>query len=223
MADLKISQLPETTSLIASDIVPVVNGGLTKRISFQNLNNTLPITTFVQNASSFWGAGGSGGGLATAQYAFTGPYIGGAGNDNLTNNTDNYPRWNTEVYNTSTSTFELLNPGTIQSRVFIKAPGYYQISANVKYFDLYNNMTFHVSLFNSATPTGAMAFVTRLSSRWYVGATLPGSQTQDSTTIFFVAAPGYYTVSVFPTANSPFPADNGSTPSRFTLLRLLPG
>lgn len=223
MADLKISQLPSVTVLDPTDVLPIVDAGLTKQVTVGNLSNNLPITTFVRSASALWGTGGGAGVLATAQYAFNAPYTPGPGNDNLTNNADNFPRWNTENYNTSPSTFELINSNTTTARVFIKAAGYYFISANIQYFDLYNNMQFTVNLFNSASPTGAMAFVTRLSSRWYVGTVVPPSQTQDSSTIFYAASPGYYTVSLFPTANSPYPSGSGTTPPRFTLLRILPG
>jgi hypothetical protein len=216
MADLKISQLPEATSLVTSDIFPVVNGGLTKRVSVQNLNSSLPLTTFVRGASAGWG-----GGLVTAQFAFAGPYTPGAGNDNLTNNADNFPRWNTQVYNTDAGTFELVNSNTTLARVFIKSTGYYQIIAQPQYFDLYNNMSMTVKLFSSVSQTGGMAYVTRLASRWFVGTTVPPGQTIDCSTVFNVSTPAYYTVALEPTLNTPYPSEGGSTPSRFTLIKLI--
>ena len=222
MADLKISQLPSVTVLDPTDLLPVVDAGLTKRVTIRNLSDSLPITTFVQGASAFWGSGGGSGGTAAAQYLFSPPYTPGPGNDNLTNNTDNFPRWNTQVYNTSPSTFELINSNTTSARIFLKSAGYYLLIANIHYFDLYNNMQFTASLFNSAASTGAMAFITRLSSKWYVGAAVPPGQSQDSSTIFYAASPGYYTVSLNPTLNTPYPASNGNTPSRITFFRLLP-
>jgi hypothetical protein len=216
MADLKISQLPDVTSLITSDIFPVVNGGLTKKVSVQGLNGSLPITTFVQSASASWGAG-----LIAAQFSFAGPYTPGAGNDNLTNNADNFIRWNTQIYNTDINTFELINPGTTTARVHIKSAGYYMIIAQPQYFDLYNNMSMTVKLFSSATISGGMSYVTRLASRWYVGTANPPGQTIDSTTVFYVSLPGYYTVALEPTANSPYPSEGGATSSRFTLIKLI--
>jgi hypothetical protein len=215
MADLKISQLPSVTTLDPADVFPVVDAGLTKQVSVVNLNNSLPITTFVQSASSLWG-----GGLVAAQYAFAGPYIPGPGNDNLTNNADNFPRWNTQVFNTDPTNFELVNSNTTLSRVHIKTSGYYLIISQPQYFDLYNNMQMTVKLFSSASSTGGMSYVARLASQWYVGANIPPGQTIDSTTLFFVSSPAFYTVSLNPTLNSPYPSDSGSSPSRFTLIKI---
>jgi hypothetical protein len=216
MADLKISQLPSVTTLDPNDVFPVVDAGLTKQVSVTNLNGSLPITTFVRGASALWG-----GGLIASQYAFSGPYIPGVGNDNLTNNADNFPRWNTEVFNTDPNTFELFNSNTTLSRVLIKSPGYYLIVSQPQYFDLYNNMQMTVKLFSSASSSGGMAYVLRLASRWYVGVLIPPGQTIDSTAIFYVSAPTFYTVSLNPTLNTPYPSDSGSSPSRFTLIKLL--
>jgi hypothetical protein len=218
MADLKISQLPSVTTLDTADVFPVVDAGLTKQVSVQNLNNSLPITTFVQGASALWG-----GGLFAAQFLFAGPYTPGtgAGQDNLINNSDNFPRWNTTAFNTSLANFELINSNTTLSRVHIKTSGYYYIAASPHYFDLYNNMRLTVKLFTSSTPTGGMSYVTQLASRWHVGTALPPGQTVDGSTVFLVPTPGYYTVALFPTANSPYPSESGSAPSRFTLIKLI--
>lgn len=216
MADLKISQLPSVTVLDNADVFPVVDAGLTKQVSVTNLSNSLPITTFVRGASAGWG-----GGLLAAQYSFTGPYVPGPGNDNLTNNTDNFPRWNTQVFNTSPATFELFNAGTITARVFIKAAGYYMIVSQPQYFDLYNNMQMTVKLFTSATVSGSMSYVARLAARWYVGAANPPGQTIDSTSVFLVSTPGYYTVALDPTLNTPYPSEQGGLQSRFTLIKLI--
>lgn len=216
MADLKISQLPEITTLTTSDIFPVVNSGLTQKVTVQNVNDSLPLTTFVQGASAGWEDG-----LLAAQYSFTGPYVPGAGQDSLTNNADNFPRWNTQVFNTSPATFELFNAGTTTARVHIKAAGYYMIVSQPQYFDLYNNMQITVKLFTSATSSGSMSYVTRLATRWYVGTANPPGQTIDSTSIFLVSAPGYYTVALEPTLNSPYPSEQGGLQSRFTLIKLI--
>lgn len=218
MADLKISQLPEVTSLITSDILPAVNEGLTKKVSVQNLNKSLPITTFVQGASSLWGSG-----IIAAQYAFVGPYNPGAGPglDNLINNADNFVRWNSEIYNTDPNTFEFFNPGTSLARVHIKSSGYYEINSSPHYFDLYNNMRFTVFLYSSSTVSGGMNRVTQIANRWYVGVSVPPGQTVDSTHVFYVSIPAYYTVGMLPTANSPYPSSDNNTPSRFTLKKII--
>ena len=216
MADLKISQLPSVTLLDTSDVLPVVDAGLTKQVTVQNLSRSLPLHTFVQGASSLWGSG-----IVAAQYAFIGPYVPGPTNDNLVNNTDNFPRWNSEVYNTDPGTFEFFGSGTTLSRVYIKSAGYYEIVSQPHYFDLYNNMRMTVKLFSSSSVGGGMAYVTQLANRWFVGVSNPPAQTLDSTTVFYVASPTYYTVALFPTLNNPYPAESNSTPSRFTLKKLI--
>jgi len=215
MADLKISQLPEATTLGVTDILPAVNSGITRKINLQNLSNALPLTTFVKNASGSWG-----GGVSIAGYSFAGPYI--PITDNLFNSTDNYPRWNTELFNTDANTYEFFNAGSTLSRVFIKTAGYYEITTAIHYYDLFNNMRMTVKLFNGTTSTGPMTQLTQIANRYFIGAVNPPGQTIDSTLIFFNSSPTYYTVGLFPTANSPYPSSENSTPSRFFLKKILP-
>lgn len=42
MADIKLSQLPEVSSLVNTDILPAVASGTTSKITLENLANTLP-------------------------------------------------------------------------------------------------------------------------------------------------------------------------------------
>ncbi len=60
MADLKISELPEALSLATNDVLPIVNGGTTKKVTVNSINNALPLTTYVQQASADWNPGSSG-------------------------------------------------------------------------------------------------------------------------------------------------------------------
>jgi len=221
MADLKISQLPSVATLDPTDVFPVVDAGLTKQVSVTNLNNSLPITTFVQLASSGWGAGAPGASIVAAQYSFEPPYVGVT--DNLVNNTDNFIRWNTEQFNTRLATFEFFGSGTTGSRVFIKETGYYLITSQICYFDLYNNMRFTVKLFRApGVAPSPPVFVQNLASRWFVGTLLPPGITVDSATVIRVTTPGYYTIVLFPTANSPFPSVVDTGASRFTFVKILP-
>ena len=82
-------------------------------------------------------------------------------------------------------------------------------------------MQMTVKLFSSTSVSGTMTYVTRLASRWYVGAANPPGQTIDSTSVFFAATPGYYTVALEPTLNSPYPSEQGNLQSRFTLIKLI--
>lgn len=221
MADLKISQLPSVAILDSTDVLPVVDAGLTKQVSVANLNNSLPITTFVQNASSGWGAGAPGASVVAAQYVFEPPYVGTT--DNLVNNTDNFVRWNSEAFNTSSSTFEFFGSGTTGARVFVKQTGYYLVISQINYFDLYNGMRLTVKLFRAAGVSPAsMLIVNQLGTQVYPSAVLPSGQTLDSSTLIRVTSPGYYTVGLFPTANSPFPSSTDSGASKFTLIKILP-
>lgn len=222
MADLKISQLPEVIVPDISDILPIVDAGLTKRVSINNLSNNLPITTFVRGASSGWGSGAPGASVAVAQYSFEPPYTGIT--DNLVNNTDNFPRWNTQIINTRPDTFEFFGSGTTGARVFIKEAGYYLIVSQIHYFDLWNNNRFSVNLFRAAGVSPApMVRVFNLANRTFPSTTPnPPGQTVDSSSLFVATIPGYYTVGVFPTLNSPFPASTDTGASRMTFIKVLP-
>jgi len=221
MADLKISQLPSVTTLDPTDVLPVVDGGLTKQVSVTNLSNSLPITTFVQNASSGWGAGAPGASIVAAQYIFEPPYVGIT--DNLVNNTDNFLRWNSQAFNTSNSTFEFFGSGTTGARVHIKQTGYYIVISQINYFDLYNGMRLTAKLFRAEGVSPApMTIVNQLGTQIYPSAVLPPGQTLDCSTLIRVASPGYYTVGLHPTANSPFPSSSDNGASKFTLIKILP-
>ena len=55
MADRKISQLLEISQPANNDVLPIVNSGTTKKVTYANLTNNLPIATFVQANSASWG------------------------------------------------------------------------------------------------------------------------------------------------------------------------
>lgn len=69
MADVKISQLPEVTTLVGSDVLPAVASGATSKITLQNLAGTMPqvsssiSASYALTASYALNAGGGSTGL----------------------------------------------------------------------------------------------------------------------------------------------------------------
>lgn len=74
MADVKISQLPEATSLSPSDVLPSVASSVTSKITVQNLAGTLPQVSSSVSASYALTASYAlnGGGGSTPPFPYTG-------------------------------------------------------------------------------------------------------------------------------------------------------
>lgn len=222
MADLKISQLPEISVLANTDTLPVVNSGTTSRATVNTISNSLPLTTFVRANSANWG-----GILSYAQFNYQGPYSGGAlyTGDNLINNTDNYLPWDTTAVNTDSNTFELVNPDSANSRIWVKQGGYYEVVSRVIYFDCYSttgtNMTMSVYLdINSSSSGGTWSRLATLNRNWFsVSQNIPGVPATilvGSVTTAIPAGNRYISLAVRPTQNTPFPDNvSGSTTSIF--------
>jgi hypothetical protein len=126
MADLRISQLPEITTATSSDIFPFTQFGITKRISFGNLNNALPLYTFVRSNSSGWGVGGD-----SAEFQINGS----AGLFNTYNGVEYIVPWNAVNYQTNSSVIEADN---ILNNMIIKQTGLYLIDVRYSSYDLNN-------------------------------------------------------------------------------------
>lgn len=205
MADLKISQLTELTTAGTTDILPIVNSSETKKISFNSLNNSLPITTFVQNASGSWGD------LPYIVVSHLPPYSGPA--DNLPNSTDTYLAWDSVITN-SASVFELVNSGTSNARVQIKETGRYEVRVQAVYFDLWNNMRFsgHFDT-NTASTGGSWTRVLTLFQHIFgsSASSPPGQIVTGQAQINVTTANNYYSVAFNPSDNTPYPADPNNT------------
>ena len=126
MADLRISQLPEITTATSSDIFPFTQFGITKKISFRNLNNALPLYTFVRTNSAGWVGGGGG---AASEFQING----NTGLFNTINGVEYIVPWNFVGEQTNSSIIEANN--TLNNMI-IKETGLYVISCRYSSYDL---------------------------------------------------------------------------------------
>jgi len=194
MADILISNLPLYTGQTTG--------------SYLVMNNSGETTTYKVTRETFMDT-------AVACYSWTTNYA------NLTNATENYPRWDTEVFNSSPNIFELINStvaGDTGARIYFKESGYYEITSQVHLFDAFGNADFLVK-YNSATGSStAMSVVTLLSDEKFVEST--GDRLINGTICLNITTPTYITISINPSANSPFPSDTNSTPTRIFVKKL---
>ena len=194
MADILISNLPLYTGQTTG--------------SYLVMNNSGETTTYKVTRETFMDT-------AVACYSWTTNYT------NLTNATENYPRWDTEVFNSSPNIFELINStvaGDTGARIYFKESGYYEITSQVHLFDAFGNADFLVK-YNSATGSStAMSVVTLLSDEKFVEST--GDRLINGTICLNITTPTYITISINPSANSPFPSDVNSTPTRIFVKKL---
>jgi hypothetical protein len=144
---------------------------------------------------------------------------------NLTNGSDNYIPFNTEIFNTNTNVFELVNSGSQAgtlgnqgARIFFKQPGIYEISCQVHLFDLSGNVDILVRVSSSSTSGGAMSSITLLHDAKF--SELTADQLLNGTLLLNVTSAGYYTICVNPSANSPFPSDANNTPTRIFVKKI---
>jgi hypothetical protein len=144
---------------------------------------------------------------------------------NLTNGSDNYIPFNTEIFNTNTNVFELVNSGSQAgtlgnqgARIFFKQPGIYEISCPVHLFDLSGHVDILVRVSSSSTSGGAMSSITLLHDAKF--SELTADQLLNGTLLLNVTSAGYYTICVNPSANSPFPSDANNTPTRIFVKKI---
>jgi hypothetical protein len=198
MANSKISQLPLFTGDTTGSYVIMNNSGETE--------------TFKVTKSVFLDSGAA---------AFSWENIAGSDYANLTNATENYPRWNTTIFNSNTGIFELVNSGqtgNTGARIHFKEPGYYEIISSVHIFDLFNNIDVTIRLNSSTTSNGSMTVGTMISD--FKSAETTGDQIIYGHIIINVTTPTYYTVSVNPSANTPFPSSTNDSPTRLFIKKL---
>ena len=128
MADLKISQLLETTGGNINDVFPLTQAGLTKKINFGNLNNSLPLYTFVRNNSASW-LGGGGGIVDSAEFQING----NTGLFNTLNGVEYIVPWNFVGYQTDSSAIEA---DDVLNNMVIKRTGFYIMTCRYSSYDL---------------------------------------------------------------------------------------
>ena len=194
MADILISNLPLFTGQTTG--------------SYLVMNDSGETTTYKVTRETFMDTG-------VASYSWTKNYA------NLTNGAENYPRWDTEVFNSSPNIFELVNStvaGNTGARIYLKESGYYELTSQVHLYDAFGNVDVLVKYNTATTSGGAMTPVTLLSDEKFVE--LTQDRLINGTICFFISTPTYITISINPSANSPFPSLDNSTPTRIFIKKL---
>ena len=136
MADSKISNLPAVITPSGTDVLPIVNGGLTKKITVNNLLAgasaiTLPIVRLLNvnntNQASFYGGGGD-----------------------TTNSIDYVTYLNTKDYETDSSVLE----GNLTNKnVIIKSTGRYEIFSSINFYNIITASGFlRLRIYGSTSP-----------------------------------------------------------------------
>ena len=194
MADILISDLPLFTGQTTGSYIVMNDSGQT---------TTYKVTreTFVDTA--------------VACYSWTTNYA------NLTNGAENYPRWDTEVFNSSANIFELVNStgaGNTGARIYFKETGYYEITSQVHLFDLFNNVDLTVKINTASGSSTAMSVGTLINDEKVVEST--ADRLINGTICVVITEPTYFTISINPSANSPFPSNANSTPTRIFVKKL---
>ena len=195
MADILISNLPLYT------------GDTTG--SYLVMNDSGETTTYKVTKETFIDT-------AVACYSWTTNYF------NLSNGVENYPRWDTQVFNSNSNIFELVNSGIAGdtgARIYFKEPGYYEIISQLHLFDAYNNMDLTVKVNTASGPSTSMTPVTLLNDEKF--AELTNDRLTNGTICTYISTPTYFTISINPTANSPYPSDTNSTPTRIFVKKLI--
>lgn len=194
MPNIKISALPEYTGNTSDTYVV--------------MNDSAQSTTYKVKKENFT--------TPSAGFSWTN---GSPSYFNLVNGVDNYIPFNTQIFNTNTNVFELINSGSTAgsngdqgARIHFKQAGIYEISCQVHLFDLSGNVDILVKVSTAATSGGAMSAVTLLHD--YRSVETSADQLMNGTLMLNVTASGYYTICVNPSTNTPYPSDSDSTPTR---------
>jgi len=133
MADSKISNLPDLVTPLVSDVLPIVNSGVAKKVSVQNLGNVI---------STPQGASATQGGAV------------------ITQDVDTTLNFDSTYYNTNTNVFELVNGGTSTTRIHLKTAGAYNFIAHAHSYDIHSNRDTFIKVVSADTPGGATSFIT---------------------------------------------------------------
>jgi hypothetical protein len=230
MADLKISQLQDTTTASTSDVFPFTQFGITKKINFGNLNNALPLYTFVRSNSASWL--GSGGGLVdSAEFQINGS----SGLFNTYNSTEYIVPWNAVSYQTNSSVIEADN--TLNNMI-IKQTGLYLIDIRYASYDLNTPTTATLRLtlrgqFTIPITTTVGGSLIETIGDGIVGTSLNGYAQKRGTLLLRVNTVPYYIVATFvhtggtaalinPTGTGAYPVFENSTGTEpyFTVIKV---
>lgn len=153
MADSKISSLPEVTTPSSSDVLPIVNGGATKKVTVQNLGGA--ISSAGASAYSTVNANSANWGIVPAAAFFS--TQGGAV---ITAGVDTTLAFDGTYYNKNTNVFELVNGGTSTTRIHLKTAGAYNFIAHAHSYDIHSNRDTFIKVVSADTSGGATSFIT---------------------------------------------------------------
>ena len=194
MADILISDLPLFTGQTTGSYIVMNDSGQT--------------TTYKVTRETFMDT-------AVACYSWTTNYV------NLTNGAENYPRWDTQVFNSSANIFELVNStgaGNTGARIYFKEAGYYEITSQVHLFDLFSNVDLTVKINTASGSSTAMSVGSLINDEKVVEST--ADRLINGTICVVITEPTYITISINPSINSPYPSDANSTPTRILVKKL---
>lgn len=196
MPDSKISNLPSVVTPSTSDVLPIVNGGATKKVTIQNLSDNLPLAnvsnstyTTVRTNSSSWGIS---------------PYIvlrinGQTGLTNTNNATDIFVPWNEIQYSSDVS---VLSANITNENILIHQPGVYEYSFRYSSYNLESSFTnlLEIKLRGSTdglitTTTGGSAIA--LVANGYTSTTVPGWATKVGTDHLIIPTAPYWIAAIF--------------------------
>jgi len=142
--------------------------------------------------------------IETSWFSFT-----PTGSDiNLGLNTDIFPAWNNQRFNSNENVFQLVNSGQSGinpvARVAIKQPGYYNIGFQYYGYDLKLDQRATIKLYRSSEPNTAFSLV-----RWMAKGRFPPLSDSDGDTFsvdknFYISSSGYYSATLICEDLNPF-------------------
>jgi hypothetical protein len=194
MADLKISQLPDTTTANVADVFPFTQFGITKKINFGNLNNALPLYTFVRSNSASW-LGGGGGIVDSAEFQING----NTGLFNTLNGVEYIVPWNFVGYQTDSSAIEA---DDILNNMVIKRTGFYIMSCRYSSYDLndpnvdYLRIRLRGNPLNPITTISGGSLIETI-DEGFIRTNENGRCTAKGTTILYISQVPYYLALTF--------------------------
>jgi hypothetical protein len=118
-----------------------------------------------------------------------------ASDSNLGQDTDVYAPYNGTLYNTDSSTFELVNSNSSSpmARVHIKTGGYYRFDLQLHAYDLKNNNDIRFVIFTSSASNGAFSQVRYVSVKRSGSDNDTGLTTEEVSVLLKIDNAGYYT------------------------------
>lgn len=140
--------------------------------------------------------------------------------------TDVYIPFDTEVFNSSLSTFELINSGVQGingARIYFKSPGYYEISSQIHLDHTSGGSTLLVSLLSATGSSSDMSVNSRLNEQVIPDLTSYYPVLLNGTIGIYIPIATYYTISIRVTSlnGNPPKLVTNSTPTRIFIKKIL--